>query len=112
VKSWRRCKLNENLFLAPFPLLLRLFGFWLLKVLCDIFPYDQNPSVIRTKTRKSKSLKWADNLQLECLGMRILFLKELKHSLEIGNHSLALSLATTETDRIRNQSDLQARKNW
>lgn len=112
LKSWRRCKLNENLFLSPFPLLLCLFGFWLLKVLCDLFTYNYMWSAIRTKNQKSKSLKWAENLQSECLGMRLLFLKELQHSLEISNRSSALSLATRATHRIRNQSDLQGRKNW
>lgn len=94
MKSWRRCKLNENLFLLPFPLLLHLLEFWLLEVLCDFFLCNYMWSAIRTKTQKSESLKWSENLQSENLGVIILFLKELQHSLEIGNQSLALSLAT------------------
>lgn len=70
VKFWRRCELNESLFLPPFLLLLCLFVFWLFKVLSDFFPHSYMQSVVRTKPQNSEPLKWAENVQLECPDMR------------------------------------------
>lgn len=105
VKSWRRCKLIQNLFQSPLPLLC-LFGFCLLKALSELFLYNYCG---QQEEPKEQVIKMG---RKQCLGMRILSLKELKHSLEISNHSLALCLATRATGRIWNQSDLQGGKNW
>lgn len=60
---------------------------------------------------KEQVIKMSEKLAIRMPWHEIFFLKELQHSLEISNHSLALFLATRATDRIRNQSDLQGRKN-